>query len=187
MKAQKITVTKQKIDDKYIFIIDNALTAKEIEETYQLVKKLPFTKNERDHEDDEYPIFSVDFEPDKLENLTPVGRMGKKLVQNYFQNLKLSLFRGYVNMCHYGDMEYPHRDCPIGTDHVTVLYYVNNNWDYTWGGATLFYNDNQTTFGVLPKLGRFVIFPGSIEHVGTIPTRECKISRLTLAMKYKNI
>jgi hypothetical protein len=61
---------------------------------------------------------------------------------------------------------------------------VNKKWDYKWGGETIFYEEKDTRMAVLPRPGRIVIFPGRVEHIGTIPTRICTQSRLTLALKY---
>jgi Rps23 Pro-64 3,4-dihydroxylase Tpa1-like proline 4-hydroxylase len=84
----------------------------------------------------------------------------------------------------YGDVAYPHRDCAIERDDITVLYYVNKDWHYKYGGETIFYEKKDSKLALLPKPGRFVIFPGSIEHMGSVCSRICKETRITLALKY---
>lgn len=179
MKVKKI-----KIENNDLHIIDNVLKEEVIEDFYGIIKGLPFTKNERDHEEDEYPIFSVDFHLDRIKEMD-VGVKALELLEKFCTNNEYSLYRAYVNMSHFGDMEFPHRDCPIEEDHVTVLYYANTNWPHHWGGETLFYENHDTCYAVIPKPGRFAIFHGAIEHTGSVPTRACNFSRYSLALKFK--
>jgi len=179
-----VTITERQIENDSVLIIDDTLAESEITEFYELINGLPYRKKEVDHDGDEYPIFSVDFQTDKFLNGTKVGARGQKLLEELKSN-QHQLYRSYVNMCHYGDVEYPHRDCAIDAEDITVLYYANTDWDYTWGGETKFYENKDTVFSVLPKPGRFVIFKGAIEHMGSIPSRLCKSSRYTVAMKFQ--
>lgn len=179
------TIREETIDGKKIYVIDGEVKQDLIEEFYTFVKGLPFTRNERDHDDDSYPIFSVDFQTEAFQAETDIGQIASNLLKGLYPTQSFHLFRSYINMSHYGDLEYPHRDCSVkGTD-VTVLYYVNRKWDNVWGGETLFYEKGDTKFAVLPQPGRFVVFPGAIEHIGSIPTRACNESRFSLALKYK--
>jgi SM-20-related protein len=180
-----MNIRTELINNKKIYLIDNVVSNDAINEFYGFVKGLRFNRNERDHETDEYPIFSVDFHPEAFETETEIGKTARNLVTEFFNEQQYVLFRSYINMSHYGDVEYPHRDCPLNRNDITVLYYVNNQWDYTWGGETMFYENGDTRLAVLPTPGRFVIFYGAIEHIGSIPTRVCKTSRLSLALKYK--
>lgn len=179
-------IREEIIDKKKIHVIDGAVAEPDVKEFFNFVSGLSFRRNERDHDGDLYPIFSVDFKPDFMEE-TAIGNIAAKLLQRIYPESCFQLFRSYINMSHYGDLEYPHRDCAVkGTD-VTVLYYVNLKWDYQWGGETMFYEGGDTRLAVLPKSGRFLIFPGSIEHIGSVPSRACNESRFSLAMKYKMI
>lgn len=171
------------LDNKSIYIIDDFLPKEKIDQFYEHVKTLPFTRFETDDEHDEYPIFSVDFKPDTLLG-SYVGEKVEELLSELKINDNLILRRSYVNMSHYGDMGFPHYDCGQDETDITVLYYVNNEWDYTWGGETFFYVDKDPQAVVLPKPGRVVVFPGNIEHLGGIPSRVCKVSRFSLALKY---
>lgn len=176
-------VAKREVLGKPIFIVDDAITLDGINGFYKFISNLPYTKKEVDDAADEFPIFSVTFQVSKFEDQTEVGAMGRQLL-NELRSDKYELHRAYINMCHYGDMEYPHMDCQANEEDITVLYYANTKWDYTWGGETQFYEKMEVVSSISPKPGRFVLFDGNIEHVGTIPTRVCKESRLTLAMKY---
>ena len=169
-----------------IFIIDNTVEDSEVQNFYNLVKSLSFTRTEKDDKDDKFPIFSVDFIPQKVQSGTVIGRKAHELLNQFYPDNQLKLSRSYINMSHFGDMEYPHRDCLIDENDITVLYYVNTYWDYTWGGETVFYEDKEPKTLVLPFPGRFVIFPGNIEHLGSVPTRDCSQSRFSFALKYKS-
>ena len=175
------------VDGKNIYIIDDVFSQDEIEAFYEYVSDLPFHKREKSTSYDEFPIFSTDFVPDRFETETYVGVKARQLVDQYIEDAgSYKLFRAYVNLSNYGDMEYPHYDCPLDRKDITVLYYVNKEWHYKFGGETMFYSRKDSRIAVLPTPGRFVIFPGNIEHLGSIATRVCRQPRLSLALKYFN-
>jgi len=178
-------VRTERIDNNEIYVIDHTVEPEDIEKFYALVKSLSYSRNEKDDEKDKFPIFSVDFVPEKVEGSTVIGKMARQLLSEFYPDQDFFLSRSYINMSHYGDMEYPHRDCPEQANDITILYYVNNHWDYTWGGETVFYEEKDPKILVLPAPGRFVIFPGRVEHLGSIPTRDCNQSRFSFALKYK--
>ncbi|PRX56380.1 2OG-Fe(II) oxygenase [Flagellimonas meridianipacifica] len=180
----KTNVTTFSIESQKIHIIDGALNLDLVNQFFDYVSKLSFKKNERDDYDDRYPIFSTDFKTDLFEKETEIGKTARGFVTKFYNEKVYNLNRSYINMSFYGDMEFPHRDCQINEDDITVLYYVNNVWDYRWGGETLFYSGRDTVRAILPTPGRFLIFPGNIEHTGSVPTRICNVPRFSLAMKY---
>lgn len=174
------------IDGKEIHIIDGAFSEDEVEVFYDYVNSLSFRKKEKSLSYDEFPIFSTDFIPDTFETDTFIGKKLREVFnQTYSEGIDYQLNRCYINLCSYGDVEYPHFDCDPEQSDLTVLYYVNKTWNYKYGGETIFYENQQSRLAVLPTPGRVVIFPGNIEHMGTIPTRICKLSRFSLAMKFK--
>lgn len=173
------------IEGKKIYIVDEVLEKDEIMAFYEYVSSLAFVKKEKSTSYDEFPIFSVDFEPSLFDKETFIGKKARELMSEFVTNFDLyRLFRVYVNLSNYGDIEYPHYDCPRDREDITILYYVNSDWHYKYGGETLFYSEKDTRLAVLPKPGRFVIFPGNIEHKGSIATRICKEPRLSLALKF---
>ncbi|WP_442591405.1 2OG-Fe(II) oxygenase [Pedobacter sp. AW31-3R] len=173
-----------KLDNKNMFVVDAVLPENVIEEFYKMSLSLPYYRSERSNDTDMYPIFSTNFKTSQFETNTEVGQTARTLLNELMNGSNYKLKRAYINMCHFGDMEYPHTDCNVKDTDITVLYYVNREWDYTWGGETKFYEDHDTRVAVLPKPGRFVLFPGAIEHIGSLPMRTCSASRLTLALKY---
>lgn len=178
-------VRTETIEDRNIFIIDDYITKNEIDTFYDEVLSLPYKRAEKSTSYDEFPIFSTDFQPVIFENDSTVGQKARHLLNRFVTNGKnYTLKRSYVNLSNYGDVEYPHYDCPLDREDVTVLYYVNKTWHYKYGGETIFYSNKESRLAILPTPGRFVIFPGNIEHMGTIQTRICKESRVSLALKY---
>jgi SM-20-related protein len=173
------------VEARPIWIVDNMIEDKLAVIFYNNVMDLSFKRAEKTYFKDDYPIFSLDFDPEVFEEKTAIGSTGKLLMLDYTQSDNYYLERVYVNMCHYGDVGTPHRDCAINDSDITVLYYINKEWRHAWGGETIFYENKDTALAVLPKLGRFVVFPGAIEHNGSIPSRICTQARLTLAMKFK--
>ena len=175
------------IENQYIYVIDGLVSSELITDFHSYVSNLSFRKKEKDDYDDVYPIFSVDFKTEIFATETEIGRLSSELVKKYFKETDYKLNRSYINMSFYGDMEFPHRDCGLDEKDVTVLYYVNEKWDYRWGGETLFYSKKDTCRAILPTPGRFLLFPGNIEHTGTVPTRICNLPRFSLAMKFKPV
>lgn len=172
-------------DEKKIIVLDGIIEQSVSDAFYEMISKQRFARHERDFDEDKYPIFSIDLNPEKFETESPIGIAARHIIENIAHQQGYMLKRSYVNMCQYGDMEFPHRDCGIYDTDVTVLYYVNNKWDHSWGGETLFYENNEAKAAVSPRPGRFVFFYGAVEHVGTVPTRICSESRFSLALKYE--
>lgn len=180
MNFKTITIERQSM-----YVIDDAVTQNELNDFHALVSNLSFTRTERDNSGDQHCIFNAEFIPEKVESSLRVGVVARKLLQDFCPENEYVLRRSYINMSHYGDMAYPHRDCALEGKDMTILYYVNKEWDYRWGGETIFYANHESQNIVMPKPGRFLIFPGYIEHKGAVPTRECVNSRFTFALKYR--
>lgn len=171
---------------KDIFVFDDVINRNDIASFYNMIEKLSFTRNEYDNKGEPYCIFSTDLIPDKVESQLQIGLMARRLINECFvEGANYILYRSYLNMSHYGDMSYPHRDCHLNEQDITILYYPNITWDRLWGGGTTFYEDGESRLLITPKPGRFVVFPGNIEHKGEIPTRICNVSRFSFALKYK--
>jgi SM-20-related protein len=175
----------ERVDNKEIVIIDDAFTQDQIDAFYEYAMGLSFQKKERSVAADEFPIFSVDFHPDRFETDSFVGQKARNLLQAYTDKSgSYKLYRSYINLSNYGDVEFPHFDCLQEKEDLTILYYVNRKWSYKYGGETIFYENKDSKLAILPTPGRFVIFPGNVEHLGGVASRICKEPRLSLALKY---
>ena len=93
-------------------------------------------------------------------------------------------YRAYTNVASYGDVLFTHRDCLPGQRDLTALWYVCAEWDFEWGGETVFFDEaGEIACSVRPKPGRLVLFDGDILHAGRPPSRICYHPRYTLAIK----
>ena len=83
----------------------------------------------------------------------------------------------------------PHQKNRIHTDEdaLTLVYYVNPKWDFTWGGHTLFMDDllQEAEYTCIYKPGRVVIFDGTIPHMIMNESSLCPDYRLTFAIQWK--
>src|SRR5579863_95532 len=173
------TIRKSILEGYPVYVIDDFLEAHDVAHFFDQAVELPFTRAEKDFDGDQYPIFSYDFDPNEFEAEYSIGQRAKRLIGDFFPEDTVAIFRAYINMSHYGDVEFPHRDCDIGKKNITFLYYMNKEWDYRWGGETKFYEGGDPRILILPKPGRCAVFRGAVEHMGSIPTRICTKPRLT--------
>jgi Rps23 Pro-64 3,4-dihydroxylase Tpa1-like proline 4-hydroxylase len=103
---------------------------------------------------------------------------------------KFELERVYANGQTYGLPGSIHRD--VETDYApelyyTFVYYVNPVWDVSWGGNTVFINENGSVDNVLPLRNTGMLFRSDILHYGSEPTRHCPELRVTVAFKLKEL
>jgi SM-20-related protein len=98
------------------------------------------------------------------------------------------LLNVYLNGYTYGTDGYAHTDIDVhfknGTHDVTILLYLNTKWDKNWGGETVFFDSNDDIIrAVLPKFGRFVVFPSATMHGARPLSRSCPVLRHVLVFK----
>ncbi|HZY18323.1 MAG TPA: 2OG-Fe(II) oxygenase [Ramlibacter sp.] len=69
-------------------------------------------------------------------------------------------------------------------NHTTVLVYCNREWNVSWAGETIFFDDrSEITGAVLPRPGRVAIIDGDPPHVGRSVSRICPTDRRVLVFK----
>ena len=88
----------------------------------------------------------------------------------------------YAAALRYGDQTQIHRDidCP---DCMTFLYYGNQYWDPSWGGETVFFDDDHNAlFAVTPRPGRLALFNAQLFHRTGIPMRDCPSHRYGMSI-----
>ena len=86
----------------------------------------------------------------------------------------------YVNGATYGQSGSFHVDNDKG---YTFLIYTNIHWDVSWGGKTIFYDENGETRYIEPIPNRAILFPGTIIHCSEDTTRKFRGLRMTTAFK----
>jgi SM-20-related protein len=171
------------ISGRELFICDGFIEPALVTKIGNIVKSLHYQRKEKSRPDVPAAAASADI-ADSVLTVDPFFLRLRQVAEQMFPGEVLRDQRAYVNSSVYGDTYYAHRDCSAHRNHVTVLYYVNLEWQTDWGGETIFYDDdNEAQLVVAPKAGRMVISRGAILHRGTVPTRACHEERFTIAYK----
>jgi len=171
------------ISGRELFLCDGFVESDYVTKIATIVKTLHYQRKERSRPDLPALAASADI-ADAALRVDPFFLRLRQVAEQMFPGEVLRDQRAYVNSSVYGDMYYAHRDCSTHRNHVTILYYVNLNWQIDWGGETIFYDDNnEAQLVVTPRAGRMVISRGAILHRGTVPTRACHEERYTIAYK----
>lgn len=84
----------------------------------------------------------------------------------------------------YGDHFEYHQDSHI-SGHVTAIVYLNESWDESFHGETLFKGEDGVGLSVLPKPGRVTLFDGQLHHSSTAPSRLCFEARKILVFNFQ--
>lgn len=106
------------------------------------------------------------------------------MVEKFNQYLTNSeLQRVYCNKILNSDSPQSHTDSKYEVD-MTALYYVNKDYNFEWGGETLFYKNEDVFCAVTPIPGRVAIFPGNILHSARPFLMHITEPRYTVAFKY---
>jgi SM-20-related protein len=171
------------ISGRELFLCDGFIDPVLVARIGSAVKSLHYQRKEKSRPDVPAAAASADI-ADAVLGVDPFFLRLRQMAQQMFPGEVLRDQRAYVNSSVYGDVYYTHRDCSAHRDHVTVLYYVDPDWQTDWGGETIFYDDDyEPQLVVTPRAGRVVISRGAILHRGTVPTRVCHAERHTIAYK----
>ena len=115
------------------------------------------------------------------EDFTPVEKYFIKALSKDFDTSKIG--RCYYNCFRKYDDPGFHTD-PGG---FTYMFYLNYEWDESWGGHTEFKSkETEVPYRIIPKPGRLVVFDARWTHRGTEPTSlmpDRVIGRLSLAFQ----
>ena len=183
MESEEPKARRLLISGRELFICDGFIEPALVTKIGNIVKSLHYQRKEKSRPDVPAAAASADI-ADSVLTVDPFFLRLRQVAEQMFPGEVLRDQRAYVNSSVYGDIYYAHRDCSAHRNHVTVLYYVNLEWQTDWGGETIFYDDdNEAQLVVAPKAGRMVISRGAILHRGTVPTRACHEERFTIAYK----
>lgn len=173
------------IDGRSIFVFDDLLPKNNIDEIYKALNVAPFTHNEIARPDvADYRHWAYNVPLDQAQQFPLILKCDQVIKSLFQENYKV--YRCYCNVASFGDMLFPHTDCMPEAKELTALWFIQDEWNYEWGGETLFYNkEKDAEVVVSPKPGRLVIFDGAIEHAGNAPHKICTKPRYTFALKYE--
>jgi Rps23 Pro-64 3,4-dihydroxylase Tpa1-like proline 4-hydroxylase len=179
------------IDNKKLVVLDDEFLGQEFEEFRDFIfNAAGFHLSQADTYASYYeagPYWAYTIKPDVFKD-TELHNEVLRIVKEKYKNISWKISKVHVNAIQYGDTAYAHEDGNfLEGDNlaVTVLIYLNKEWDKNWGGETVFYDStDDVVTAVLPKYKRLTIFDGRILHAGKPPSRVCLVRRMVLAIKF---
>ena len=188
-KNTRIILLASKLDQDMILVFDDYLDKQDIDTNYFYFKdrvNWNFSGFGRT------PIWR------KFNYIVKCKKKIEKKLKNHTENIlkNIHIFdllkseRIYASANPYGTIHESHIDYEETLESkggITVMYYLNNFWDFNFAGETVFYNKNTQDIlkSVLPKPGRITVFDGSIEHCAREVRRDVNDLRMVLTFKYK--
>ena len=151
---------KVRVEEDYrIDIVDNFMLPNELVELRKELNHFDWNAFETDIYKGQRVLSGMTTDlPDKWRNMLDdrIISQAKSLVDKEY-----SIFRGYLNAWKCDDVSLPHHD----GNHTTCVVYCNRDYNVTYGGETIFYDNNEDVIGaVSPKPGRAVFFNGWMLH-----------------------
>lgn len=150
---------EMRIDDYRIDIVDDFMLPNELVQLRNELNHFDWNPFETDIYKGQRVLSGMIADlPDKWRNMLDdrIISQAKSLVDKEY-----SIFRGYLNAWKCDDVSLPHHD----GNHTTCVVYCNRDYNVTYGGETIFYDNNEDVIGaVSPKPGRAVFFNGWMLH-----------------------
>lgn len=125
-----------------IIIIDNFYQESTYQKLYSELLEHPFKYFHGDQHGSPYWNHRIVTKGERVDNTSPVGDLCTELWQEFrtkFLNHGLCQ-ESYINLQTHGLEPGPHYDY-FYHDGVTVINYIGKDWDLTWGGETLVYDN----------------------------------------------
>lgn len=178
-------------DGRNIHVFDNVLDYKAQYYFYRYIKNLSYKCNNVDvatNNNSGFFKFRSDIAPEQETNMKFFDSIQSNRCLSLIENYKIHSM--YVNLGIPTDSHQLHTDIAGSLtsldECLTLLYYVNCDWDINWGGETLFYNNDLSNieYTSLFKPGRIIIFDGAIPHSARPQTFSSNQYRFTLACKF---
>jgi len=171
---------------KSISIYDDLFTMAQRQEFYNYAKNCNFRLNATDN-----PTIEYQSDISLLSNLntSDINQFGFFRCIND-DNLD-KIFSEYIlescliNLSTPADIYHIHSDVHLKKG-ITLIYYINMNWNIEWAGETLFFDDSGSEIEYISpyKPGRLVLFDGQIPHMIRPATFKSNLHRMTLACKF---
>jgi Rps23 Pro-64 3,4-dihydroxylase Tpa1-like proline 4-hydroxylase len=175
------------IDGLSVLVYDNVIPLSFVEDLKQEAINGSWSLNSDYEDTDRIPfIYCLDHNSFSKRNLF---KNISNLIDISFNAGKMYPYNVSYNSGNPGDTPWEHQDgFTKGVFDITVIIYVNTEWNKNWGGETVYYNnDGEVALSVLPKPGRVVIHEARINHASRPPTNAMEeIMRFTLAIKCTN-
>tara|TARA_R100001480_G_scaffold83722_1_gene91886 strand:- start:551 stop:1426 length:876 start_codon:yes stop_codon:yes gene_type:complete len=188
-KNTRIISLANKLDHDMILIFDDYIDKQEIDTNYFYFRDLvswKFIGSGKDN--NKWRKFNY-----KLRFKNKIEKKLKKQTESILKDMHifdlLKPERTYASANPYGTVHESHVDYYDDLNSkggVTVMYYLNNFWNFNFAGETVFYDNNNQDIlkSILPKPGRIIVFNGSIEHCAREVRRDVNDLRMVLTFKY---
>jgi len=160
-----------------IEIFDNYFNIEDIKKYYSYYIEKDFYYGEYDEDPKLLTGLIHNIKDDEYFNIIH-ETIQKKILSSLKIDKKIVLYRSYLNLFLPNEKPYYHIDDE--KECLSIIMYLTEGDD----GETLFKKNNNTLHGVLPILGRVIVFDGRIRHKAT--THRDK-ARLNLVLKYDYI
>lgn len=179
--------------DRKIHVIDNAVNFSEVSGIYASTVSCQYSiynsseAEIQDLSDKRLGCPLMDLTHPILLSLYSKDRI--EILSKYIPQDKYYHWRSYINLGLVSDIHKIHVDEFSNGDGLTLLYYVNRNWNCDWGGETIFYDDERKNIKYVSSFvpGRIIIFESSIPHSAKPQHLNGPSYRFTLACKFKRI
>jgi hypothetical protein len=184
--SSDIVVGRRSLEGRELLIVDGLFKPDFIKMLHVFAKRWSFRQAGYDtKETEQVRHWRHDFIPEDF-TTNPVLEAWRRQVEAKTAELcpaEMGSFdQAYCTSHGYGEYQHIHYDRSAG---VTVIYYVNAEWDPDWQGETLFFDHSQDAhYAVAPQPGRLLMFPSSLLHRGGVPSRMCTERRLVMVLKY---
>lgn len=178
-------------DGRNIHVFDNVLDHKAQYYFYRYIKNLSYKCNNVDSATDNntgFIKFRSDITPEQESDMNFFNAIQSAKCLDLIKDYKIHSM--YVNLGIPTDYHRLHTDIAGSLTKVdeclTLLYYVNCEWNINWGGETLFYNNDLSSIEYTSffKPGRIILFDGSIPHSARPQSFSSNQYRFTLACKF---
>lgn len=169
---------------KAITVYDGLVPEKLVHEVYHVLRNTGFKTVEKDYPelDDDQKMLSANLD---ISHPT-IYALAEAIHHKIPNNDDFVLDRVYANAYTSSDSPRPHQDS-LASDGITIIYYANPEWDWSYGGETVFFDlgSQDTNKAVLPKAGRFVIFDPFLFHCARPQNNIGPKFRYTVVFKLK--
>lgn len=176
------------LDQKKLFVIeDNLYDVDSCKNVYNYFKNCEWkfdgkNRTEKSQKWDYYLNFKDKVEQDLL-------KISNSIIKKYGLDKLFKLKRAYASANTYGFSGEYHFDdgAKEYNEIVTVMFYLNEEWDFDFGGETFFLNHdrNEIEYAIIPKPARALIFDGFIYHGPRPLSKFCNQLRMVLTFKYE--
>lgn len=166
-----------------IKVFDDCVTLQRRHLIYQSIRNSPF-KIVCDHSDgleeqSQHLCFVMDNY--SFNSLGLLAAIKNTAVAEFLKEYKST--GAFAALTFFGDHHYPHAH----KEDLVMLYYANHDWQNTWGGETLFYNDKLTEIVYASPYtpGRIILFTGDTPHTIRSPAAGSPMFRFTVSSFWK--